>query len=299
MKVRVSYGTAMELDLENGSSKETPTTAYLMLPGDKCRGACKFCPQAKGQAKWLSRVSWPEFEVEEVKERLQASNLNRICIQSPDIPDYENKLTQLIEKLNDLDKPISLSAPPLDESTLKDLKDQIDRIGVGIDAATNSLRAEKKPSYEPMVFWDYLGNVVEILGEKRATAHIIVGMGEDMGDICTAVSRALSAGADISLFPYKKEEEEVDITYYRRAQLLTSLIKDGLDSKEALSLISEDPEKALNRTNIRMIFQTQGCPDCNRPYYTTSPGTEHKNYPREPDEDEIERIKSDILGEKE
>ncbi len=297
MSIRVSYGTAIELGLENADIEERPTTAYLMLSGDKCRGACRFCPQSKGHVRWLSRVSWPEYDIEEVKEGLKNSDFSRICIQSPDIPGYETSLIELVDEIEEINKPISLSAPPLYRETLETLEQKVDRIGVGIDAATNSLRKEEKPAYEPMVFWDHLGNVIEIFGEQRATAHIIVGLGEDMGDIATAVARATKAGAGVSLFPFKSKDKDVDIKFYRRAQLLTALITEGDDPKTALNLISEDAEKALEMVDEKSIFQTQGCPGCNRPYYTTSPGNEHKNYPRELENRELNKIRKDILGE--
>jgi len=299
MQIRVSYGTAIELGLEDGETEEKPTTAYLMLAGEEgCRGGCYFCPQSKGESKWLSRVSWPLFELESVKERLRGSDFKRICLQSPDIPDYEEKIEKVVDQLNGTEIPISLSAPPLEKDTLKSLKGTVERIGVGIDAATDSLRTEAKPSYSPMVFWEYLGNAVEIYGRGNATAHIIVGLGEDFGELATSVKKSMEAGAEVSLFPFKDGKEEAELSYFRRAQLVTSLMDDkGMGTKEALQLLSEQPRKALDMIDEEKVFQTRGCPGCNRPYYTTSPGQEHRNFPREPTPEEIEKIREDIIGE--
>ncbi len=298
MQIRVSYGTAVKLGLKNGKTKEKPTTAYIMIPGEgKCRGGCIFCPQSEGRSKWLSRVSWPLFELESVKEKLDRSDFERICLQSPDTPNYEEKLEKIVNELEGLEKPISLSAPPLERDTLESLKGKVERIGVGIDAATDTLRSEAKPSYQPMVFWDYLGNVVDIYGRGRATAHIIVGLGEDFGELATAVKKSIEAGAEVSLFPYKKGEDGADLSYYRRAQLVTSLIDRGVGTKRAIELVSERPKKALDMIDEELAFQTRGCPKCNRPYYTSSPREEHRNFPRKPNKEEIEKIKRDIIGE--
>jgi len=298
MQIRVSYGTALELGLKSGKTEERPRTAYLLLHGEeKCRGGCKFCPQSEGKSKWLSRVSWPLFELESVKNKLRRSDFERICLQSPDIPNYEEKLEEFVNELESLGKPISLSAPPLEKEILKSLKGSVERIGVGIDAATDTLRREAKPSYQPMIFWDYLGKAVEIYGEGNATAHIIVGLGEDFGELATAVKKSIEAGAEVSLFSYKNEKDEAELSYYRRAQLITSLIDKGIGTKSAMQLISEQPQKALDMVDEERVFQTRGCPGCNRPYYTSSPGDEHRNFPRKPTLEEIEKIRRDIIGE--
>jgi len=297
MQIRVSYGTAQELGLKSGETDEKPTTAYLMLPGEgKCRGGCNFCPQSKGRSKWLSRVSWPLFKVDLIKEKIRGSDFERICLQSPDVPNYEKKIEKIVNEFDGLGKPISLSAPPMGKETLQSLKGPVERIGVGIDAATDTLRSEAKPSYQPMVFWDYLGNVVGIYGRGKTTAHIIVGLGEDFGELATTVKKSIEAGAKVSLFPFKDGKDEVELPYYRRAQLIASLMDEGIGTKKALQLISEQPEKALGMVDEEVAFQTRGCPGCNRPYYTSSPGEEHRNFPRKPTIEEIEKIRRDIIG---
>ncbi|MBS3816084.1 MAG: hypothetical protein KGY76_00790 [Candidatus Thermoplasmatota archaeon] len=295
-EIRVSYGTALVSDLKQGSSEEVPTTAYMMVPGDgkRCRGGCKFCPQARGDSKWLSRVSWPLFDMGEVKENIERSDLSRICIQSPDVPGYEKKLRQVVTGFEDSGKPISISSPPLEEKTLQELKGPVDRIGVGIDAATDPLRGQVKPNYDPLIFWNYLGKAVDIYGEGNVTAHLIVGLGEDLAQVGSAVKRSLEAGAEVSLFPYRSKEEEVDLKYYRKAQLLTGLLEKDMDISKAINLTSNNAEEAFNMIDEKDIFQTRGCPGCNRPYYTSSPGKEHKNIPRVPTEVELNRIKKEL-----
>jgi biotin synthase-related radical SAM superfamily protein len=44
------------------------------------------------------------------------------------------------------------------------------------------------------------------------------------------------------------------------------------------------------------IFQTRGCPDCNRPYYNERPRGPMFNYPRKLDDDESSLAMAEALG---
>lgn len=294
MKVRVSAGTAMYLGLMKGGAMEHPTTGYVMIPGGVCRGGCTFCPQARGDSKWLSRVSWPELDIDEIIEPLKNSDLERICIQCPDIADYEDILVDTVNSLQNVEKPISISTPPLSGETLEKLKDKIDRIGIGIDAATDEIRAKTKPKYDPRVFWDYLGEASKSLGPENVTAHFIVGLGENLPQFTLGAYRAAITGANISLFSYMSKDDVPDMKYYRQAQVSSHLLKNGMSPTEVLELMFERPEELAEIVNDGDIFRTQGCPGCNRPYYTTRPGDEHRNYPKPPTGDELEKIKEDL-----
>lgn len=294
MELRVSSGTLSYLGLSNSRCMEDPTTAYLLLPGGPCRGGCVYCPQASGDERWLSRVSWPLMELEEILEPLRHSDLQRICLQSPDVEGFEDRILEAVDILEPAQKPVSISAPPLSTRTLDMLRDgPVDNIGVGIDAVTDELRASTKKNYSPEVFWHYLGNALDIYGPEHVTAHFIVGMGEGLEEVAHAVYRAAKNGARVSLFSYVSKGEEPDIAYYRQAQLLAHLVEEGHDPFDAISIIKEGDgiEQIIEDGSV---FQTQGCPGCNRPYYTTRPGREHRNYPRKPTWEEIQKITKDL-----
>ncbi len=294
MKIRVSSGTASYLSLLNSKTLEDPTTAYILVPGEGCRGACLYCPQGKGDSRWLSRVSWPLYELDTFVDKVKTSDLERICLQSPDVKDYEKKIVSVVERLTCAEKPISVSSPPLSDETLEEIKGPVDYIGVGIDAVTNNIRKETKPSYPPLVFWEYLGRAVDVFGSENVTAHIIVGMGEDLEKLGAAVNRSFNLGTEVSLFPLLLEEYEVDLSYYRKAQLLTHMIEKGETLVDSLNTVKDNPEDFLKDIEEGEIFRTRGCPGCNRPYYTSKPGKEHKNYPRSPTIEEIDEIKKEL-----
>ena len=86
-KVNVSIGTAAVLGLADTPMAAAPTTAYLML-GGRCLMNCAFCAQARESqagALHLSRVTWPEYDLGTVVERLAGAvgrgTLRRVCLQ--------------------------------------------------------------------------------------------------------------------------------------------------------------------------------------------------------------------------
>ncbi|MFO8109519.1 MAG: radical SAM protein [Thermoplasmata archaeon] len=294
MDIRVSSGTASYLGLKKIKCMERPTTAYVLIPGAPCRGKCVYCPQSSTDGKWLSRISWPSFGLNELTEHIKGSDLQRVCIQSPDVDGYEDRIRDAVSLLEETKKPVSVSAPPLPKNILRELrKGPVDRIGVGIDAVTDDLRRKTKKGYAPMIFWNYLGDALDVYGKGHVTAHMIAGMGEDLEQLAHAAYRASKNGAVVSLFSYVSKGKEVDLRYYRQAQLLTHLIEIGYGPYEALSL-THYPTDIREHVEEGTPFRTKGCPGCNRPYYTTRPGKEHRNYPREPTWEEIQKIASDL-----
>ncbi|MFW6083128.1 MAG: radical SAM protein [Thermoplasmatota archaeon] len=295
MNIRMSAGTAMNLGLKNGQSLEEPTTAYVMIPGGTCRGGCPYCPQSHGAPEKLSRITWPEYDSEEIVEEIKNSDLERICIQSPDIEGYEEKIKCAVDELQYTGKPISLSTPPLSKETLEDLSNSIDRIGIGLDSATDELRKKTKPKYDPKVFWEYFGRASEFYGSKNVTVHLIVGMGETLEELATTIKKVYSLDSNVSLFSYLYEDEAPDIKYYRKAQILNYLIGgQGKNIEESFEILSNEPDKLESIIDNGHMFQTQGCPGCNRPYYTTKPGEEHRNFPRMPNKAELVEIKKEL-----
>ncbi|MFW6196087.1 MAG: radical SAM protein [Thermoplasmatota archaeon] len=295
MVIRVSAGTAMHLGLKKGQALEETTTAYVMIPGDTCRGGCSYCPQSKGDAKWLSRVTWPEYDIDTVVDKIKGSDLERICLQSPDVEGYEEKIKDRVEKLKDARKPISVSAPPLSRETLEDLSQSTDKVGIGLDSVTDEIRDKTKPKYDPKVYWEYIGRAAEVYGSENITVHIIVGMGETLEEFATAVKKVNSLGSKVSLFSYLYEDDAPDIEYYRKAQILKHMIQDEQkDINDALDILHNKPKKLEEIIGDGHMFQTQGCPGCNRPYYTTKPGEEHRNFPRMPNKSELLEIKKEL-----
>jgi biotin synthase-related radical SAM superfamily protein len=158
-KIRLSIGTAIQLGFETGASDPFFSTAFLMTYWKgKCQANCAFCPQARestSASDRLSRISWPEYNFEEVIEKFsQLRGFKRICIQTINYPDVINDTIYITKKLRAVSKlPISVAMHPTDKESLQQLRDSgVSSIGIALDACTADL-------FE------------EIKGEKRKSAY--------------------------------------------------------------------------------------------------------------------------------
>lgn len=73
LTLRASVGTCVALGLARERCDVLPTTAYLLL-GDRCRRTCAFCAQSSlstSAAGMLSRVSWPEVDLDQLLSQLR------------------------------------------------------------------------------------------------------------------------------------------------------------------------------------------------------------------------------------
>ena len=114
LRARASIGTANLLGLEKGKNAVEPTTAYLLLERG-CSGKCIFCLQGKGENSKVSRVEWPQYEVDELGPLLQDSNFDRICIQTSIYPELENdQVYYVIEKIRQFVRGKTIPANILD-----------------------------------------------------------------------------------------------------------------------------------------------------------------------------------------
>ncbi len=148
MKIRVSYGTAIVLGMLKARQDVAPTTAYLLFD-QGCIGQCSFCSRANGneRSKKLSRIIWPEFELEQVITRLTAHPLPfaRICLQTGYNPKSENELKTLAERFINTGIATSVALSPSQTQLAGELLDiGLDHVGIGLDAASPNTYAEHK-----------------------------------------------------------------------------------------------------------------------------------------------------------
>ncbi|MDG6220235.1 MAG: radical SAM protein [Candidatus Thermoplasmatota archaeon] len=295
MKLRISIGSAIALGLQKGGLDVPPTTCYLML-GDKCYGACGFCAQsrdAKGGDR-LSRVLWPPVELKDVSNALRERIIPRICIQTLDYPGMVEELIEVASTLHRLAS-ISVAINPLPAEQLRLLKEVgVERVGIGLDAATSELfglfkgqEAGGLHNWEETL--DSLKNASEVFGRGRATTHIIVGLGETDHDLATMVAELWKMGISTSLFAAtplrgtRMRFEPPPLNRYRALQATRELViihdcsteEFGFDENGKMAAMPDGWENVSPAA-----FMTRGCPDCNRPYYNEKPGGTMYNYPR-------------------
>lgn len=299
------------LGLREAKMEAQPTTLYAMI-GEACVGACRFCAQARDSragSKYLSRVVWPEFELETVIDALQAREtpVKRVCLQTLRAPHLTADLLSAVEAIHAVTAlPISICMNPVDRAYLVKLKGAgVDRVGVGLDCATRETFERIKPGFSWERYHRFIDDIVDVFG--IGSVHLIVGL----GDSDEAIVRAIQAFHDrrcyVALFAYtpvrgtQLELPPPVVGRYRALQLARDLItrRDARFSDMrfregklvAVDVARDRLERALETGRA---FRTSGCPNCNRPLYNERPGGTMYNYPAPLEPQERDQARAEL-----
>jgi biotin synthase-related radical SAM superfamily protein len=294
-RINVSIGTAAVLGLADVPMAVAPTTAYLML-GGRCLMNCAFCAQARESragALRLSRVTWPEYDLDAVVDCLASAaargDVRRACLQvtvSADAFAHTLALLRAVKEASDL--PFDVAILPRDHDQVRQLLDVgADHVGFGLDAACEHVfRRVKGSSWRGS-----LALVRESAGTfpGRVALHLIVGLGETEREMVERIQWAHAQGVTVGLFAFTPvqgshlaDSPPPPLSSYRRLQAARWLIVHGLSRFETMAFNESGQLLTLGGTlpATGEPFQTSGCPDCNRPYYNERPGGVMYNYPR-------------------
>ena len=293
--IQVSIGTAAVLGLAHIPMTAAPTTAYLML-GGRCALNCAFCAQARGSesgALLLSRVTWPEYDLSTVVQRLALAaaqgSIRRVCLQVTVTADaFAHSLTILRAVRQRIDLPFDIAILPRDiEQVRRLIEAGADHIGFGLDAACERVFRRVKGGN-----WARSLALIEEtarLFPRRAAVHLIVGLGETEREMVERIQWAADRGLVVALFAFTPVRGSrmagappPSLAAYRRIQAARWLIVHGRARAGAMTF---DERGRLRRLGVPLPdsgapFQTSGCPDCNRPFYNERPGGPLYNYPR-------------------
>jgi biotin synthase len=304
MIVNVSIGTAAVLGLADVPMATAPTTAYLML-GGRCLMNCAFCAQAResqASALNLSRVTWPEFDLGVVVERLAGAvvqgTVRRACLQvTVTTTAFEQSLAILRAVKAACAIPFDVAILPHDLDEVSQLLDAgADHIGFGLDAACQRVFRKVKGGS-----WERSLSLIEETARAfpgRAAVHLIVGLGETEREMVERVKWAHDLGVTAGLFAFTPVRgshlghlPSPPLATYRRMQAARWLIVHNM---ARIGEMSFDAEGHLVRLGVPLPgtgepFLTSGCPDCNRPYYNERPSGPVYNYPRPLSADETAR----------
>lgn len=312
--IRVSVGTAAALGLVNVRCDVLPTTAYLLTTGG-CVSRCAFCAQARSSntsEALLSRVSWPEFPIEQVLEALVrgSSALQRVCIQVTSTPNARNIAKEVVGNILEIKQmygaayDISLSYHPSSVSDVESLLSLgVDRIGIALDAATQRIHSKTKAGSGS---WESTMDLLEESSTSfphKISTHLIVGLGETEEELVKIMQTLRDLGITVGLFAFTpikgtpmEHVPQPPLDVYRRVQIARYLITMGQASAGDFTYVDGrisgvgPTHKFLERLlSTGDPFKTSGCPDCNRPYYNERPGGVIFNYPRPLREDEIRK----------
>jgi len=301
-KIRLSLGSAVVLGLRKARMDARPTTLYAML-GETCMGACRFCAQARDSEadhKFLSRIAWPEFDLDTVLERLpEAEGIGRFCLQtlhSPGIPQVLVDVVQRVRAVSSL--PISVCMNPTAPGWLPKLKTAgVNRVGVGLDCATEETFSKIKPGFSWDRYHAFLDEILDVFG--TGSVHLIVGVGDTDEDLVRKIQEAHDRGCTVALFAFtpvrgaRLHLAAPAAGRYRALQLARYLIISNRARIEDMSFadgrlthIDVAPSIIERALEIGTPFRTSGCPDCNRPLYNERPGGTMYNYAAPLTEDE-------------
>jgi len=299
--------------LVSGIQEDAPNTAYFFLVRSGCRGRCVFCPQSTGMSESISRISWPEFPLDEVLDKLRGkSGFKRVCVQCAKEDGLILYLSSIVGVLREVTGlPISVSIPPASSEDLIILKDAgVEVLTIPLDCANERL-FHKVKGRNWKDHWKALEKALGIFGPGRVGTHIIVGLGETEKDIVNVISKCHQLGILTSLFAFTPVRgtplwgrPQPDLVSYRRLQLAKELIVSGRATEKDfiyndLGMIRRID---INRETIEDViekgeaFMTRGCPGCNRPYFNEKVTGPVFNYPRSLKKEEVESIRREILG---
>ncbi len=296
MLIRASIGSQAVLGLMSLRMLVAPTTIYLLQYSPTgCGGGCVYCPQSRrysGDSNYVSRIEWPPIDLEVVKDALRSyDNYSRVCLQSVLKPGWINEYMVLAREIRrSTSKPISAAANIMDHDKLEKLREiGVDRVGVGLDAASPRVFMETGKPGTWNAYWRFIRDSIRVFGEDRVTVHIILGLGETEEETIKTLVGVYSEGARAALFAYTHAPGTMriggqpDIYYYRKIQVLNYLLsrrwspeelfRDNHVRPELAEMIREHPFKYLE------AVLTSGCPGCNRPFYNERPRGPIYNYP--------------------
>jgi lipoyl synthase len=293
--INVSIGTAAVLGFADVWMAVAPTTAYLML-GGRCLMNCTFCAQAResqASALNLSRVTWPEYPLDLVVERLseaaEREDIRRVCLQVTVTRDSFERSRDLVRAVK------AVSEVPFDVSILPEGLVQVrqlveagaDHIGFGLDAACERVFRQVKGGN-----WARSLALIEDTARafpNHAALHLIVGLGETEKEMVERIQWAHDLGVVAGLFAFTpvrgthlSDRPPPALASYRRVQAARWLIVHDLARAGEMAFDDAGQITRLEGTlpTGGEPFETSGCPDCNRPFYNEQPGGPLYNYPR-------------------
>ncbi len=331
--VRMSLAAAMTLDLAPGRfyrDAKLYCINLLVTYKDGCIANCSYCGLSKlrpgkYEKKSFIRVKWPVFHMDlisdRISEKVKTGAVKRVCIsmvtRRRSVED-----TIIISKLirSKSDVPISYLISPtvVQAGDFPKFKAAgADKIGIAIDAVTEDIFNEHrglgvKGPHKWQRYWDCFDEALECFGKGNVGSHFMVGLGETEQEEVESIQRVRDLGGDTHLFAFFPESASKledfprpTLPTYRRIQLARYLIDNDIIRIDKMEFNKEgqitnygiEIEEYLLSGNP---FMTSGCVGndgevaCNRPFANEKPSEELRNFPFQPDSEDIEKIKQEI-----
>lgn len=277
------------------------------------------------------RVSWPLFRTDIVAEKIGERDVEtnggvgRVCIAQVHDGRAYRDLIDMTERVRHAapDVPISalVSSGLLNEDRLAAIqKAGADIIGIGLDAASEEVFEETRGSgvrgpHDWDQHWEIARAARRRFGPYKVNFHVVVGIGETDRDLVDLFHKLHSEQIAAYLFSFNPEPgtamqdvPRAPIHRLRRIQLVKHLIehkglergKITFDDEGALMDVDALQSTVAEATNSGVPFMTDGCPNrqgevaCNRPFGSYRPGEEYRDYPFQPNGEDLETIRSEM-----
>jgi biotin synthase len=329
--VQTSLAASLTLGFQSGSFHRNAKLKglNLLLHYDEgCSGRCHFCGLSRSRQegpkeKTFIRVDWPLYPLEEIVQRSKTKDqIHRVCISMITHPKALEDTLYVIRRLKE-ETTLFISVlitPTLirEKRSLEAMKEAgADRVGIAVDAATPDLFDQLRGRgvggpHRWDHYWEMVKMAADVFGKYYVGIHLIVGLGETEKEMVETIQKGQDLGAHthlFSFFPEKGSPMEKSplppLDRYRRIQLARWIINEGLGS---LNRIRFDGSGRLVDFGIDIdpviangeAFMTSGCPGrdgkvaCNRPYGNERPSGPIRNFPFNPEPEDIEEIRKQL-----
>ncbi|MCX8185198.1 MAG: radical SAM protein [Sulfolobales archaeon] len=292
MLIRASIGTLAAVGRVDVKILVKPDIAYLLQYSERgCSAGCLFCTQSsksETSKDFLSRVIWPVVELADIAPKL-VEVFDRVCVQSVIKPYFVEELHQVVRTLSRHGLNLSLSTTPISSTDLEVFRSEgVDFLGVGLDAFTPEIAVRVGKPYPYEVYLNFVEKAVEVFGRGRVVVHLVAGLGESFREAVETMKKIYTLGARVSLFAFTpvggtlmEKWPRPSMRYYRILQIVNYLLSSNTSVEKLVDLnrVCVKTYAGVDLEELSRALLTSGCPGCNRPYYTESPGRELYNYP--------------------
>jgi biotin synthase len=305
----------------------------LLSYDDGCRSDCSYCGLARTRPgafedKSFIRVDWPLVRTDELVDRMarNEAKLTRLCISMVTHPLAYRDTCDITARIRaKVRAPLSiLVAPPtLNRKRLERFHELgVDMIGFGIDAVTEDLFRRHRTDVPAGgaglrwdQYWEIVGHAREVFGPWKVNCHTLVGLGETDHDLVGIFLRLRSQEIFSYLFCFNPEADsrladhpKSPLVRWRRIQLAKHLIETegwgwsnfAFDDEGRLSRIQGEGRFVDTVIDSGVPFMTNGCPGeegepgCTRPYGSYRPSEPFRDFPFEPEADDLGQIRTDL-----
>ncbi len=332
--LKVSLASAIALRFRSGRfyRDARPFCINLLLdyPED-CLSNCSYCGLARSRPrnngdKSFIRVDWPVLKTSDVIERLERyrSGIRRVCIS---MVTHRNAVADTyciakeIARIHPIPVSILITPGIMNREDLVRLREAgVDTIGIGMDAASErvfELTRGKKTNggLKWDRYWKLLEDAVSVFGRYRISCHIMVGIGETDHELAEVFSRIRVSGALAHLFSFYPEPDSrmskrkrPSLRRFRRIQLVRYMIENEIMDEKQMSCDERGniDKLLINNDIINNIvesgrpFIAGGCEGkdgeigCNRPFGSYRPGESFRDFPFQPEPEDVIKIKKEL-----